>query len=89
MRVTIRVKPGSTHPGVGGEQAGALVVQVSARAVAGQATEAALAAVAAAFRVRRSAVTLVAGASSRTKIVDVNGGDPAVLLQLLAKPARR
>jgi uncharacterized protein len=84
MRVTIRVRPGSAHPGVGGEHAGALVVQVSARAVAGQATEAALAAVAAAFSVRRSAVTLVAGASSRTKIVDVHGGDPAVLMRLLA-----
>jgi uncharacterized protein YggU (UPF0235/DUF167 family) len=38
---------------VGGERHGALVVQVSARAVDGQATEAALAAVAAAFGVRR------------------------------------
>jgi len=88
VRVTIRVKPGSAHPGVGGEQAGALVVRVSARAVAGQATEAALAAVAAAFGVGRGAVTLVAGASSRTKIVDVRGGDPAVLTRLLARPER-
>ena len=47
MRITIRVRPGSAHPGVGGEHAGALVVRVSARAVDGKATEAALAAVAA------------------------------------------
>jgi hypothetical protein len=37
---------------VGGEHVGARVVRLSARAVAGQATEAALAAVAAAFSVR-------------------------------------
>ena len=83
MRITVRVRPGSTHPGVGGEHDGALVVRVSARAVDGQATAAALAAVAVAFGVRRHAVTLVAGTSSRTKIVDVPGADPAVLDRLL------
>jgi uncharacterized protein YggU (UPF0235/DUF167 family) len=84
VRITIWVKPGSAHPRIGGERSGVLVVQVSARAVGGKATEAALAAVAAAFGVRRTAVTLVAGASSRTKIVDVAGGDPAVFARLLA-----
>jgi hypothetical protein len=49
------------HPAVGGERAGALIVGVSARAVDGKATEAALTSVASAFGVRRSAVTLVAG----------------------------
>jgi hypothetical protein len=72
MRITIRVKPGSARPGVGGEHDGALVVRVSARAVDGKATEAALAAVAGSFGVRRSAVRLVSGASSRTKIVDID-----------------
>jgi uncharacterized protein YggU (UPF0235/DUF167 family) len=70
---------------VGGEHDGALVVRVSARAVDGQATAAALEAVAAAFGVRRGAVTLVAGATSRKKIVDVPGADPAVLDRLLAR----
>jgi uncharacterized protein YggU (UPF0235/DUF167 family) len=84
VRITIWVKPGSVHPRIGGERSGALVVQVSARAVGGKATEAALGAVAAAFGVRRTAVTLVAGASSRTKIIDVAGGDPAVFTRLLA-----
>ena len=51
----------------------------------GRATEAALAAVAAAFGVRRHAVTLVAGATSRRKLVDVPGADPAVLDRLLAR----
>jgi uncharacterized protein YggU (UPF0235/DUF167 family) len=86
VRITIRVRPGSAHPGIGGEQAGALVVRVSARAVDGKATEAALAAVAGAFGVRRGDVTLVSGASSRTKIIDIAAGDPRVLADLLAGP---
>lgn len=51
----------------------ALIVAVTARAVDGKATEAALRAVAAAFGVRRAAVTLVAGATSRDKVVDIDG----------------
>jgi uncharacterized protein YggU (UPF0235/DUF167 family) len=85
VRIAVWVKPGSARPRVGGERGGALVVQVSARAVGGQATEAALAAVADAFGVRRRAVTLVAGATSRTKIVEVDGADPAILRRLLER----
>ena len=85
MRITIRVSARASHPGVGGEHDGALVVRVSARAVDGQATAAALAAVALAFGVRGQAVTLVTGKASRTKIVDVAGADPAVLERLLAQ----
>ncbi len=60
----------------------------SARAVGGNATKAALSALAAALGVPRGAVTLVAGASSRTKIVDITGADPAVVSRLLAGPGR-
>ena len=83
MHVTVRVRPGSPRPGVGGEHDGALVVRVSAPAVDGRATEAALRAIAAAFGVRRRAVTLITGAASRTKIVEVTGADPADLDRLL------
>lgn len=83
VRITVRVRPGSAHTRVGGEHGGALVVRVTARAVGGQATTAALTAVAEAFGVRRDAVTLVAGTASRTKIVDVADADPAVLDRLL------
>jgi uncharacterized protein YggU (UPF0235/DUF167 family) len=83
VRITVRVRPGSARPGVGGEHDGALVVRVSERAIDGRATAAALAALAAAFGVRRDAVTLVAGASSRTKTVDVAGADQAALGRLL------
>lgn len=83
VRFSIRVRPGSARTGVGGEHDGALVVRVTARAVEGRATEAALAAIAEAFGVRRRAVTLVAGATSRTKIIDVAGAEPAALERLL------
>ena len=83
LRVPLRVRPGAGRTRVGGSHGGALVVRVSAPAVDGRATEAALAAVAAAFGVRRSAVTLVTGATSRSKVVAVEGADAAVLEQLL------
>ncbi|HEX6936891.1 MAG TPA: DUF167 domain-containing protein [Actinomycetes bacterium] len=83
MRVTIRVRPGAGRTAVGGSHGGALVVRVAARAVEGQATEAALAAVAEAFGVRRREVTLMTGATSRTKVVDVAGGDAERLRRLL------
>ena len=83
MRIAIWVQPGSTHAKVGGEHDGALVVRVHQRAVEGRATAAALTAVAAAFGVRSHAVTLVSGAASRMKAVEVTGADPAVLDRLL------
>lgn len=83
MRVIIRVRPGASRTHVGGEHAGALLVRVSAPAVDGRATEAALAAVASAFGVRRRAVTLVSGATSRTKVIDVAGAEQATLDRLL------
>src|SRR5262245_46689755 len=84
VRITVRVRPGSARPGVGGAKDGALVVRVRERAVDGRATAAALAAVAAAFGVRDHAVTLVVGTASRTKVLEVAGADPAVLDRLLA-----
>jgi hypothetical protein len=80
VRVPIRVRPGASRTAVGGAyQAGgpggpALVVAVTARAVDGKATEAALRAVAGALGVRPAAVTLVSGATGRDKVVLV---DPA------------
>lgn len=71
-RVAIRVRPGASRTRVGGSYDGRLVVAVGARAVDGAATEAALAAVARAFGVRRRQVALVAGATSRDKVVEVS-----------------
>jgi uncharacterized protein YggU (UPF0235/DUF167 family) len=75
VKVAIRVQPGARHTAVGGTFDGALVVRVRERAVEGRASKAALAAVAKALGVPVRDVTLVSGATSRTKIVDVP--DPA------------
>jgi uncharacterized protein len=84
VRLAIRVKPGSARASVGGRHGDrdghgdVLVVAVTARAVDGKATEAALRAVADAFGVKRRDVTLVTGATSRDKVVEVDG-DPGAL----------
>ena len=76
MRIAIRVKPGASRARVGGAYGDRLVVAVTARAVDGAATRAALEAVADAFGVRPRHVSLVAGATSRDKVVEV---DPSAL----------
>lgn len=70
----MRVTPGAGRTSVGGNRDGALVVRVVARAVQGKATAAAAAALADALGVRRAEVTLVHGATSRTKVFDVPDG---------------
>jgi uncharacterized protein YggU (UPF0235/DUF167 family) len=70
---------------VGGSHDGALVVRVGARAVDGQATAAALQALAKALGVPRRSVVLVTGASSRTKVVDVPDAAADAVARLLAQ----
>ncbi len=71
MRVTIRVRPGARSTRVGGCYDGALVIRVAVRAEGGRATTAALDALADALGVPKRDVTLVAGATSRTKVVEI------------------
>ena len=87
MRVAIRVRPGASRTRVGGAYGERLVVAVGARAVDGAATEAALGAVAKAFGVRRRAVTLVAGATSRDKVVQIELADDAAAAEAQARLA--
>ena len=84
LRVAIRVRPGATKSGVGGSIDGRLLVRVNARAVDGKATSAALRAVAAAFGVRPGDVQLLSGATSRDKLVTVDGDDDALSARLAA-----
>ena len=85
MKVVVRVYPGARRTSVGGAHDGALVVRVTARAVDGAATAAALRALAEAFSVRGRDVVLLTGATSRTKVVDITGGDALTLQDLLAR----
>jgi uncharacterized protein YggU (UPF0235/DUF167 family) len=82
VRLAVRVRPGARQTAVGGSHDGALVVRVRERAVDGHATAAVRAALAAALGVRRSQITLVSGATSRTKVYDVPDGVAAMIAGL-------
>ena len=84
MRIAIRVKPGSSRARVGGLHGDRLVVAVNARPVDGEATEAALAAVADAFGARRRDVRLVSGVKGRDKLVELDPEPPDCAERLLA-----
>ncbi|SHM36136.1 DUF167 domain-containing protein [Cryptosporangium aurantiacum] len=86
--VPVRVKPGASRPRVGGSHHGphgpALVVAVAARAVEGRATDAVIQAVAAAFGVRAAGVTLLAGRTSRDKLLALIPAPPDAEARLTA-----
>ena len=84
LRLAVRVRPGASRTAVGGARGDALVVAVTARAVDGRATEAALAALADALGVRRRQVRLITGATSRDKVVEVLQAGPEVAERLSA-----
>lgn len=86
MRIAIRVRPGASRTVVGGSHDGALIVRVGERAVDGRATAAALKAVANALQVPARDVLLVAGATSRTKTIEVPDESADRLRRLLAEP---
>ena len=73
MRVEVHTRPGSSSPRVGGAHGRRLVVRVRERAVDGKATEAVRRALAESLGVAPSAVRLVSGASSRHKVLEVDG----------------
>lgn len=83
--MAVRVRPGAAKTEVGGRYGDALVVRVTARAVEGKATEAALRAVADALGVRRRDVSLVSGTRSRDKVVEIecDSAAPAARLERL------
>ncbi len=88
-RIPIRVKPGASRARVGGAHGDRLVVAVSARAVDGKATEAALDAVADAFGARRRQVRLASGATSRDKVVEIACIDEARRREVARELAQR
>ena len=74
MRITVHAKPGSKKgPLVEMGEDGVVTVFLKERAVDGAANDGLVAALAAHFGVRKSAVTIVSGHSSRHKIVDIDG----------------
>jgi uncharacterized protein len=73
FRFAVRVKPGSSRAGVGGRYGDdAIIVAVRAKAVDGKANAAVCAALADAFGVRPSRVTIVTGERARDKVIEIN-----------------
>ena len=72
MHVEILVRPSASEAAVGGEHDGALIVRVVEPADAGRATDAALRAVAKAIAVPSGSVSLVRGATSRRKLIEID-----------------
>ncbi len=71
MRISVRVKPGARCDRVELREDGGLTVQVKAAPVDGKANEAVIALLAKHFGVKRGAVTLRQGLSSRDKVFEV------------------
>ena len=73
VRFAVRVQPRSSREGVDGVHGDALRVRVNAPPVEGAANEAVIEVLANALGVAKRAVTIVGGAASRNKVVEVAG----------------
>lgn len=73
VRVTIRVQPRASRNEIAGVHGDALKVRITAPPVEGAANEALVELLATTFGIPARAITIVAGASSRTKIVELVG----------------
>ena len=89
MRIRVRVSPRARCTSVGGRygdgEPPTLIVRVEAPAADGKANAAVVAALARAFALPRTAVRIVSGHAARTKVVELDGADPELLAELLAR----
>jgi uncharacterized protein (TIGR00251 family) len=81
--IRVHVQPGANRTTVSGRHGDALKIAVTAPADAGRANEAVLRLVAEVTGVRRAAVRLVSGRTSRAKRIAIDGGDPAEIVQAI------
>jgi len=82
---TIRVRPGASRARVGGTHDGALIVAVHAQPVDGKANEAVVRALADAFDVPRSSVSVIRGHTARTKTIEIDANVDERLAELLSQ----
>jgi uncharacterized protein (TIGR00251 family) len=82
VRFAVRLTPRARAERIDGVAAGALKVSVTAPATENRANEALLRLLAQEWRLARSAVSIVRGARSRDKLVDITG-DPDDLMRRL------
>jgi hypothetical protein len=79
----IRAQPRASRTEIAGEYGGALKIRLAAPPVDGGANRELVRFLAKAVGVPRSAVTVVSGESSRNKVVEIEGADPAFVLKVL------
>jgi uncharacterized protein len=75
--LSVRLHPGARKNGVTGVHAGALKISLTAPPVDGKANEAVIAFLADALHLPRARIALVAGATSRAKMVRITGKSAA------------
>jgi uncharacterized protein (TIGR00251 family) len=87
VRLTVRVRPGASRNEVGGRYASGepptLLAKVAAPAKEGRANAALIEVLAEELALPKSAIRIVAGAKSKTKVVEIAGADPALVERLL------
>jgi uncharacterized protein (TIGR00251 family) len=83
-RLAVRVQPRARRDEIAGERAGALLVRVTAPPVEGRANEALCKLVAKRLKIAPGRVSVVRGAASRDKVVEVEGMDADELRGALA-----
>ena len=86
-RIPVRVQPRARQDEIAGERNGVLVVRVTAPPVEGRANDAARKLLARRLGVPSSRVNVVRGASSRDKLIDVEGMDAEALRRELGLPS--
>lgn len=72
-RITVRLSPRASREGIAGERDGVILVRVTAPPVDGEANEALVRLLAKTLRVPKRAVVIASGATSRTKVIEVDG----------------
>jgi uncharacterized protein len=80
VRFAVRLTPRAALDSIDGVTDGVLRARVGAPAVEGQANNALVRLIAEELGVARGSVRIVAGASSRQKLVVVDGADPATIV---------
>lgn len=73
VTLTVRLQPKASKTAIVGEMEGALKIAVTAPPVDGRANEACTRFLAELLKVARSSVTIAAGASSRNKVIRIDG----------------
>jgi hypothetical protein len=83
VRFRLRVRPGARKSAVEGEHGGALKLSVQAPPDKGKANEEVRSLLAESLAVPRAAVSIVSGAGSRDKVVEIEALEPAEVLRRL------